>query len=113
MNRGWVQHQGIEIPWREQVFQKSAAGSWRSRGILRLQKIIPIGSRTTVLAVVRFLSDEVGLLEILDGTLDRGAGEGQLSGYGVQSWPGDVVLVFSVVEIEIDQLRPVRQVHAV
>lgn len=113
MNRGWVQHQGIEIPWRNLFFQKAWLGWLWSGGILRLQKIVPIGSRTTVLAVVRFLSDEVGLLEILDGALDCGSGERQFSGDGVQPRPGDVVLVLPVVEIQIDQLGAVRQVHAI
>ena len=75
--------------------------------------MIPIGSRTTVLAVVRFFSDEAGLLQILDCALDRGAGERELPGNRVQARPGDVVLVLPVVEIQIDQLGAVRQVHAI
>ena len=113
MNWGWVQHRGIKTPWREQGFQKSVASLSRSGGILRLQKIIPIRSRTTVLAVVRFFSDETVLLQIVDGTLNRGAGKGQLPGDGVQARPGDVVLVLPVVKVEINQLGSVWQVHAV
>ena len=88
--------------------QKTLARRLRSGCTLRLQKIIPIGSRTTVLAVVRFFSDEAGLLEIMDGPFDCGPGEGQFPGYGVQPRPGNVVLVLPVVKVEIDQLRPVR-----
>lgn len=112
MNRGWVQLEGVLPSWRT-ILVLQAGDVERLRPVPLGYQIVPVGSRTTVLAVVRFFSDETGLLQILDCALDRGAGEREFPGNGVQARPGDIVLVLTVVEIQIDQLGAVRQVHAI
>ncbi len=62
---------------------------------------------------MRFFPDEVGVFQILDGPLDCATGEGQVPSNGVDSGPGDVILILAVVQIEVDQLCPVGQVYAV
>ena len=112
MNRGSVQHEGVLPSWRT-ILVLQAGDVERLRPVPLGYQIVPVGSRTTVLAVVRFFSNETGLLQVLDRTLDRGTGERELPGDCVQARPGDVVLILAVVEIQIDQLSSVWQVHAI
>ena len=112
MNRGSVQREDALPSWRTITVLQSGVLYYLWLTSLGYQ-IVPIGSRASVLTVVRFFPDEVGVFQILDGPLDCATGEGQVPGNGVDAWPGNVILVLAVVQIEVDQLCPVRQVHGV
>lgn len=112
MNRGSVQHEGVLPSWRT-IPVLQAGDLERLRPVPLGYQIVPVGGRTTVFAVVRFLPDQTSSLQVLDGPLDSTAGEGEVPGNGVDARPADIVLALAVVQVEVDQLCPVRYIHGV
>lgn len=94
VDRGWAHRLGIPPPWRK---------------ISVSENIIAIGSRTAVFTVVRLLSYEGCFFQIPNSSLYGAAGQRQIRSDRFAPRPCFPLLIHPVMQIEIHQLGPVRQ----
>ena len=98
MNLPSVHKKVAVTPWWKMVF---FAPSFHHK--------ITVACMATVGAERRLLTNVSGVDKVVDGALDRAAGQRQIFRNAVDAGPGFVFLVLSVVKVNIDQLRPVRK----
>ena len=72
--------------------------------------LVEIRGIALILPLPALLGEERGLLQLLEGPLDVGAGETQVPPNGLDGWPALARLVGPVPESQVDQLGPGGQV---
>lgn len=77
------------------------------------KQIIPIRGRTPVVTEVQLLSYQSCFFQVFDCPFDSAAGYRQIPCYGIYPRPGLSLLIHAVVEIDIHQLCPMRQIQTV
>lgn len=71
---------------------------------------IEIGREAAVVAVAQFFLKVAVLLQIFDGSLDGGAGEAEVSGYGFNPWPAFALGGRHTAQVHVYRLSPVRDI---